>query len=590
MTGFFRSTIGRIFAKIVLVVCSVVAALIVVELGSRILGLRPYPVRGLHTFLRYDPNLGWSHIPKAHGTVESTDYSIEAVINGHGLRDREYSYSRVPGKKRVLVLGDSFVWGLGVGLDQTFSKRLEALLTDTEVINAGVPGYSTDQELLWLERQGTKYKPDLVIVMIYWDDLAQNTSDLAHSFFYKPRFQPQPDGSQVLTGVPCPDPSVWRVGAKALTLVSGIVHSVVARRRGNPDPVRARQQIRLTASLVNRMKRVCEGVDARFMVATICSGRRACTRLADVLKSDNISVCSLDKTMGLVRRGMTISKHDGHWNASGHEHVARYLMGYISRYGLLDSRETTGRGQVGRMKDPLTEGTDINGRDNEGRTALTVAASQGRAKPAAILLENGADVNSRDSYGWTPCLWATVRYHPEMVRMLVDHASRLEVTDRRGWTPLIWAAVQGSGQIVKTLVDSGADVSRTDVLGNSAIVYAAAQGDPGVVRILLDKGCSLDSRDKDGCPALVLAALKGHPEVVELLLARGASLEAQDDNGRTALSVAASSGHFEVVKQLLQRKAMLNSSDKYGKKPLTLVKEAGDREMEALLLKHGARE
>ena len=70
-------------------------------------------------------------------------------------RDREYPRERrVPGRRRILVLGDSVAWCWGVEREECFTERLEAALPDTDVINAGVPGYSTAQELLYYERDG----------------------------------------------------------------------------------------------------------------------------------------------------------------------------------------------------------------------------------------------------------------------------------------------------------------------------------------------------------------------------------------------------------------------------------------------------
>jgi hypothetical protein len=72
------------------------------------------------------------------------------------------------------MLGDSFTYGIGVADDETFSARLEALDPRLEVLNTGVNGYGTAQELLLLRDQGLALRPDVVVVVFFWNDLGNN--------------------------------------------------------------------------------------------------------------------------------------------------------------------------------------------------------------------------------------------------------------------------------------------------------------------------------------------------------------------------------------------------------------------------------
>ncbi|MCX7670732.1 MAG: GDSL-type esterase/lipase family protein, partial [Anaerolineae bacterium] len=85
---------------------------------------------------------------------------------------------------RILLLGDSYVEGLRVPLEQTFGKVLEARLNAGasaslryEVINAGVSGWGTDQQLLWWRAEGIKYRPDLVVLAFFPGNDFQNVSE-----------------------------------------------------------------------------------------------------------------------------------------------------------------------------------------------------------------------------------------------------------------------------------------------------------------------------------------------------------------------------------------------------------------------------
>ena len=64
--------------------------------------------------------------------------------------------------------------------------------------------YSADQELLWLEREGIKYKPDLIILVLSHNDILANTENRVYGFYYKPTFILRPTGVLELTNTPVP--------------------------------------------------------------------------------------------------------------------------------------------------------------------------------------------------------------------------------------------------------------------------------------------------------------------------------------------------------------------------------------------------
>jgi hypothetical protein len=96
---------------------------------------------------------------------------IPVDINSHGLRGPETSYEKPPDTYRILNLGDSVAMGWGVRVEDTYGKQLEALLNEEksdnlryEVINAGVPGWSLENALAYLQAEGLKYEPDLILL------------------------------------------------------------------------------------------------------------------------------------------------------------------------------------------------------------------------------------------------------------------------------------------------------------------------------------------------------------------------------------------------------------------------------------------
>lgn len=106
-----------------------------------------------------------------------TTYGKPISINSDGLRDREFVIPKPDNTYRILVLGDSFTWGVGLDVEETIPKLLERRLSESseignfEVINAAIPGYNTIEEFLLLREKGLKYKPDIVLLIYNLNDI-----------------------------------------------------------------------------------------------------------------------------------------------------------------------------------------------------------------------------------------------------------------------------------------------------------------------------------------------------------------------------------------------------------------------------------
>jgi lysophospholipase L1-like esterase len=162
-------------------------------------------------FMEYDPLLGWRKIPHVTGRHVTSEYAISEWMNSKGIRGPEYPYQKRRGAYRILILGDSFAEGYTVEFSELFSEVLQDALNQDqsarhyEVINMGVGGYSTDQELLWFQTEGKKYTPDLTILMFYDNDVWYN-NQANYPRGHKPLFHMRDDGSLRLTNVPVPRP------------------------------------------------------------------------------------------------------------------------------------------------------------------------------------------------------------------------------------------------------------------------------------------------------------------------------------------------------------------------------------------------
>lgn len=150
----------------------------------------------------YDAHAGWRNAPNIDATPE---HHGRIRTNSHGMRNHEeFPLERTPGKRRLLIVGDSYSFGHGVSNEETYAYRLAELLPDWEVMNLAVSATGTDQNYLMYEHHGRQFKPDVVLLGFYVLDYNRNT----YSFrdYAKPMFVPQADGKLQLTNVPVTAP------------------------------------------------------------------------------------------------------------------------------------------------------------------------------------------------------------------------------------------------------------------------------------------------------------------------------------------------------------------------------------------------
>jgi len=130
------------------------------------------------------------------------------LINSDGFRDREFPVAKSE-VKRIMMLGDSVTFGRGVPLESTFPKLLEQLFNRNdrtgrryEVMNVGVPGYNTRQELEFFEVKGRKYAPDLLVITWILNDCWP--ADMLLNEFERIKQAEAETGSDPAAGSPSP--------------------------------------------------------------------------------------------------------------------------------------------------------------------------------------------------------------------------------------------------------------------------------------------------------------------------------------------------------------------------------------------------
>ena len=269
---------------------------------------------------RHDSELGWAPVPNSEFTV-TAERLIHVKHNSLGLRDIEPGASAKP---KILFVGDSFVWGNDVEAEERFTDLLRKRLPAYDIVNAGIYGYGTDQEYLWLKSLSDHIEPAVVVLMFtVVNDRWDNISNVRYDGYFKPYFSTAPDGSLRLSGQPVPKPrqlyfrtnalvhNLW-IARAAVFAWTQLRHPAITV----PDP---------TERLIGMMRDFVTAKGARFLVGLQITE----PQLAAYLQEQNIPYAAFDGAD--VYREIEFGFH---WTPAGHELVAQRLLTLFSRAGI----------------------------------------------------------------------------------------------------------------------------------------------------------------------------------------------------------------------------------------------------------------
>lgn len=391
---------GGIAGNLLLAAVALLVGLLVCELLLRLTGIS-YPV-----YVWTDPIRGIAYIPGAK-SPPGDDGRRWIEINSDGMRGPEVSVDRQPGTYRVALLGDSFMAGFEVPFEKTIGEVIEARLaalrgSPVEVLNFGVGGYGTGQELLTLRHKVWKYKPDMVLLAVTTgNDISDNYRPLKRNN-YVPYFVYQGDQLVLDSGfVESKDyrnRAAWTRRMLAVVQNSHLVQVVnkvrhsrrrTERNRANAegaegDEVGLRDEVhlppsrpewqeawRVTEGLLRLIRDECRKHDTPFAVVTLTRGIQVTPvrerkekwleqlgateffypdrRLAEFGEREGIPVFNLAPPMAKMAEDRQVFFHSyldslgiGHWNPEGHrvagELVASWLAEGVARPSSTASR------------------------------------------------------------------------------------------------------------------------------------------------------------------------------------------------------------------------------------------------------------
>lgn len=321
-----------------------------------------------------------SNVNSTHSLKE---FDVSFKTNSYGLRDMEYP-EKTKKDYRVLVLGDSFTMGWGVEQVEVFTEVLENDFMknkpydcNIEVLNGGVYGYGTVEELMFLEKKGLKLKPDLVFLSFFiGNDIFENLD--AYKKFFDTNGERFPKRMSLTISM-----------VRFIRAHSMVYNFLMARFRnmkffrnfyntqtilfdaGEPrDEIELYEKSRqdsinnywnITKEIILKIKSICDDNHIKMVLLTIpskaqvykeqwadISGKLGITEDSDIELPDKIleNICKengiyycrlLDMLQEAGKKDKDLYfKLDRHWKAPCHEIVGNYLYGYFLKERLID--------------------------------------------------------------------------------------------------------------------------------------------------------------------------------------------------------------------------------------------------------------
>ncbi|HOZ72976.1 MAG TPA: ankyrin repeat domain-containing protein [Spirochaetales bacterium] len=217
-------------------------------------------------------------------------------------------------------------------------------------------------------------------------------------------------------------------------------------------------------------------------------------------------------------------------------------------------------------------GVPVDGKNDDGQTALMLALKRDSTGTVNALLALGADPGIRDSSGSTALHLAVYWRATECLKLLARSASSLDPRDYTGKTPLRDAVDRSDAQATAFLLERGADPLARDNSGETPLHAAARIADDRFTSALAAKAGRVDVRDDSGATPLLEAVYAENARSARALASLGASIHSRDSAGESPLSYALKKGGA-VLQALLDQKTA-RSSDADGRSVIRVILEA----------------
>lgn len=297
-----------------------------------------------HLFV-IDDDLGWKLAPEKTSLHHTRYFDAPYTTNSFGFRDKPRRATRNRDIGRILLYGDSLIFGWGLKQEERFSELIEAEKGSTEIWNLGVPGYGLDQEIILHEKEGESLHADEVVYFVSASTLSRIHTGYVYAK-YKPMFASQEDGHLTLVPIPEGKNAAVRLLYEMLspfylpyfleTQVAALQETARLRAAGGrKSRTQTIESLRLVDGLAKDMLRMARNTARR-------QNQEMTILVANLSQADRTDLRSLCREIGAgyLEIGPEISatattdensnlifgKYDKHWNALANELIARQLM------------------------------------------------------------------------------------------------------------------------------------------------------------------------------------------------------------------------------------------------------------------------
>ncbi|MDD3469930.1 MAG: ankyrin repeat domain-containing protein [Thermoguttaceae bacterium] len=262
------------------------------------------------------------------------------------------------------------------------------------------------------------------------------------------------------------------------------------------------------------------------------------------------------------------------WQFSWNRPVPRDEASLIRDSEIHSLTQAAELGRVEVVQKMLRDGVSATQKDENGNTALHLAAQRGFVEVMKVLLDAGADPNATNTVNNTALLSAVSNLQSEeVVALLLKYGAKIPTSydSTGGNTELHFAARCGNSDTCELLLDAGADINARNGQGETALFFAIDSKDSETTQFLIDRGADVRVQDNLERTPLCHAANVGDLSVIGTLIAAGAELNTADSDGNTPLHIATLQRHDEVIALFITAGADVTIKNRDGMEPIQVI-------------------
>ena len=344
---FSRFTARKVLSRLAMALVGICIGLLWAEAGVRFYDPHARDQILPPGLLETDADLGWRLVPGGEGIHHSRYFNVTYKINALGLRDGPRTIVKHLGTDRILLYGDSVIFGWGIPMDERVSNRLQS--ADREIWNLAVPGYGLDQEILYYRRDGRTLSADEVVFFVSSATLERLGSSFVYKK-YKPMFFLDGSGSLTLKPPPRAAVSAWDILHRLLDRFY-LPYFLERRFASSTNLIPTVHELGdLPKKLLLEARSLALQADERMIVLSDLPPD-ATDEMRDFCNKNDIGFLDIDlgEDFGPLRFG----SEDPHWNLQAQAAIAAQLGGQLGKY----LPEWHRASQTQRHSDPRSRGS-----------------------------------------------------------------------------------------------------------------------------------------------------------------------------------------------------------------------------------------